>query len=957
MDDRLGLQLGHYRLNHLLGQGGFAQVYLGEHIHLGTSAAIKVLRTRLTDRDSELFLNEARTIARLDHPHIVRILDFGIEDNIPFIVMEYAPHGSLATVHPEGTVVPINSIILYINQLAGALQHAHDHKLIHRDVKPQNMLMKQNGDILLSDFGLALVAQSSSILSIQEMAGTPIYMAPEQLQGKPTFASDQYALGIVTYKWLCGKYPFHGRFDQLLMQHIMASPPSLREIAPYIPAAVEQVVLKSLAKKPEERFASVRDFARALEGAVSQAPYEIQPLASLPPSQQDSESLLAAQADSIQEELIHLHSANEPDFYNAVTIRTYTNKMLMMQLVLRKAIKPLAHIFVRVVTPFVGLVRHISNKFQSSAKATDTVSLLLPVPEELKKSQKGQNYPLVESVKDWTACAPFIFKHQVTSRTANVEKPEQRKNILILHSKRDRSWADWIASTLEKEHYSTILPDWDFRPGYHFDNELRRAKEIAERTILVLSPDFLNERSIQSRWSTMFGRNVMNEEGMLIPVLVRDCGQDLRKPLELLVSIDLTERDLVTAREKLLAGVRSASSRPPIEPLFPPHMKAVIDTERPDGHDKTAMVTRQISLGPALIEHIVSQVDSAMTKKGMLAGDLEHALILRMKPGIESAFQKKDWIDVIRKADLLIQQAPESVPWDVYRMKGLALREEGLWSQAHLALETALALVTDQQQRLILLNECTVVLTMLNQWDGVLRYADEALRLTPNDLNWLTLRLHTRAQLERVQNMPDTSDVTKKQTVSDPYATVQIPGDVIMEPRTKDDMGQLDASEQLTVPVRDSIPQQVKPVEIFFAYSREDEILRNKIEVQLSVLKRLGLIVGWHDREVAAGKEWESEIDKHLNTAHIILLLISADFLSSEYCYGKEMKRALERHAAKETRVIPIILRPTSWKSTQFGKLQVLPKDGRPVTSWERLDEALFSIEQGIYKAVEELIT
>src|SRR6266487_2643745 len=129
MVDRVGQQLGNYHLILFLGEGGFAEVYLGEHIHLGTQAAIKVLHTQLTSDDVDTFCAEARTIARLIHPHIVRVLEIGVEGKTPFLVMDYAPNGSLRQHHPKGTGLPLDTIVSYVKQIADALQYAHDKKL------------------------------------------------------------------------------------------------------------------------------------------------------------------------------------------------------------------------------------------------------------------------------------------------------------------------------------------------------------------------------------------------------------------------------------------------------------------------------------------------------------------------------------------------------------------------------------------------------------------------------------------------------------------------------------------------------------------------------------------------------------------------------------------------------------------------------------------------------------
>jgi|GEM_PF-2788976 len=301
MPDRAGQRLGNYRLTCLLGQGSFADVYLGEHIHLKTKAAIKVLALRLVSRNTQQFLTEAQTIASLVHPNIVRVLEFGIEDDIPFMVMDYAPNGTLREHHPKGTPLSPVRIVPYVKQAAAALQYAHDRKLIHRDVKPENMLMGHNNEVLLSDFGLASIAQSTEVQSTQATAGTLPYMAPEQFRGKPRPASDQYALGIVVYELLSGDRPFHGPFAEIASQHMLVPPPPLLEKVPIISPAIEEVVQTALAKDPHQRFASIQAFATAFEQACQEkqtrllvspsvAPQQSQPLQpaipeTVPPSQ------------------------------------------------------------------------------------------------------------------------------------------------------------------------------------------------------------------------------------------------------------------------------------------------------------------------------------------------------------------------------------------------------------------------------------------------------------------------------------------------------------------------------------------------------------------------------------------------------------------------------------------------------------------------------------------------
>src|SRR5437764_5114378 len=296
MVDRLRQQCGNYRLVSLLGKGGYAEVYLGQHVRFNQQAAIKVVHAHLSGEEVEHFQQEAETIARLAHPSIVRVFDFDVQDGVPFLVMDYAPNGSLRQRYPKGSLVPIPQIISFVKQMAAALQYAHEKKFIHRDVKPENMLIGQHQEVLLSDFGIATISHSTSSLSAsaEGTSGTLAYMAPEQIEGHPRAASDQYALGVVVYEWLCGERPFEGSVSEVMAQHLSMSPPSLRERVPAIPPEVEQVVLRALAKDHKARFASVADFASALEQASQRS---LAPTAQLGSSQP---ALSAAAATSYE---------------------------------------------------------------------------------------------------------------------------------------------------------------------------------------------------------------------------------------------------------------------------------------------------------------------------------------------------------------------------------------------------------------------------------------------------------------------------------------------------------------------------------------------------------------------------------------------------------------------------------------------------------------------------------
>ena len=261
-------RLGNYQIMRLLGRGGYADVYLGKHIYLGTPAAVKVLDDWYAcDERIQQFQIEARMLARLRHRHIVRVLDFGLDNTTPYLVMENAPHGNLRRYFPQGTPLPLATVLPIVLQTASALQYIHNANLIHCDVKPENLLLGPGHEVWLSDFGIAKSTRRAQLQGKQKPSGTAAYSAPEQIYGMPVPASDQYALGITVYELLCGQLPFQGPALRVCSQHISAAPPDLRDLNPAIPSTVERIVLKALAKDPQHRFGTVLDFALALKQA------------------------------------------------------------------------------------------------------------------------------------------------------------------------------------------------------------------------------------------------------------------------------------------------------------------------------------------------------------------------------------------------------------------------------------------------------------------------------------------------------------------------------------------------------------------------------------------------------------------------------------------------------------------------------------------------------------------
>ena len=317
MLNRMGRQLGNYRLVRLIGRTAFAEVYFAEHIVLGTEVAIKVLRVDLPEADMESFLSAARTLTSLDHPNIIRVLEVGggtdPGSDLPFLVLEFAPNGTLRRLYPISSRLPLTTILVYVKRIAESLHYAHLQGFVHCDLKPENILLGISYQVLLSDFSTGLLSPFTRIVT-----GAEAYMAPEQIRGQPLPSSDEYALGVMVYEWLSGELPFSGSLREIADQHQFASPPPLHVKIPGISASVEEVVSTALAKDPQRRFGNLLAFANALEQAsLQEQRYLYVPFAStLPPlpTMDTSEPMPSPTGDAHDEPPAAFHPGTLPNF-------------------------------------------------------------------------------------------------------------------------------------------------------------------------------------------------------------------------------------------------------------------------------------------------------------------------------------------------------------------------------------------------------------------------------------------------------------------------------------------------------------------------------------------------------------------------------------------------------------------------------------------------------------------
>jgi serine/threonine protein kinase len=273
----IGKHFGRYQVKAKIACGASGCVYLAQHELLSKRmAALKVMHSSHlhSPQEEDRFFREAEILASLSHPHILLIYDFGIDEDesLPYLVMEYAPNGSLRDLlnsDPQHLLPMVQSLSI-ITQIGEALFYAHQKHIVHRDVKPENILFNTKGEVLLTDFSIAIEQHITQIEKEFDIRGTPPYMAPEQFDGHVSRRSDQYALGCISYELFTGRKPFQAHNTGILIQkHKYENPIPLRQLNPQIPLHIEQAVLKTLAKILYYRFENVSQFITALQGPSS----------------------------------------------------------------------------------------------------------------------------------------------------------------------------------------------------------------------------------------------------------------------------------------------------------------------------------------------------------------------------------------------------------------------------------------------------------------------------------------------------------------------------------------------------------------------------------------------------------------------------------------------------------------------------------------------------------------
>ncbi|HSC74335.1 MAG TPA: serine/threonine-protein kinase [Gaiellaceae bacterium] len=270
---RIGTQIAGFRIESVLGRGGMSVVYVAEQVRLGRRVALKVLTTELAwdEQFRERFVRESQIAAAIEHPNIIPIYDAGEDDGLLYIAMRFVEGPDLKEVLKRG-LLGVGRTIFLVEQIASALDAAHAHSLVHRDVKPGNILLEETTDhAYLTDFGVAKQTTARGLTSTGHFLGTVEYAAPEQIEGGPVDArTDVYALGCVLFECLTSTPPFaHGTEHAVLHAHLVDPPPSVTRVRPELPHAFDGVIATALAKDPAERFASCGDLVHAARNAAS----------------------------------------------------------------------------------------------------------------------------------------------------------------------------------------------------------------------------------------------------------------------------------------------------------------------------------------------------------------------------------------------------------------------------------------------------------------------------------------------------------------------------------------------------------------------------------------------------------------------------------------------------------------------------------------------------------------
>ena len=954
MSDLIGKRIGTYHLKRRIASGASADVYLGVHAVLGRENAIKISRTRLSAQEGATFLEEARLISSKlshpTHPNIVDIVDAGLEEDpaaqkvIPYIVMEYASRGSILNLHRQGSILPAETIISYVKQIAEALEYAHTHGVVHRDVKPANILVADDGRLLLSDFGIAVTMQTASQQGLPAI-GTVGYIAPEQLNGHPEPASDQYSLAIIVYEWFCEKRPFEGSIEQICEQHLHTPPPPLSWKV-NIRSRAEEAVMKALAKDPTQRFASVVDFARALELAYQEDPF-VRALE------------IAHQEDSQRRLILSNPPSSSPPRVAWANVTTPSSSTeVIPDLVISGKAKDSAW------SKFKSQFQcDFEILFASTHLFFHWLGLIIII-----LSASVLSGPLNwGDMWLWTSVtAGIVFFIYVAALRMLLIFP-MALLLAIYWGYTGSIFISWFIP-----HIYNVNVAWYvtaalccsclvlYRSKTKYDYEkFRKNKESV--IISILGEENMQNSSIGDASSP--GSSSPNDR----PSLIEPSGGTATKVVESAVSLAIPLLSPVTGSNSL--DLDSTVVKKASQPASPKRVSEAPDpqvsservSEAPDPQVSSERVSEasdpiadpeasseaadQIA-DPDTPEHVADSPEATPSSAASGFGPGVHYPSTSAPAEAGDRDKKSFYISFIKSDE------------SHARFVGSLLGED-----AHFPPEDFRGLNFKKHFRDAFDRAIRIIIILSPAYLNALHEKDPefvrpfmhnikkssflliCVQICGNEFDRL---LANAAKLINIAG-DDPSIAHAKITAALNNQGVTIDSESFSSGKTT-----LGASDKVSPSVSFLNRSTSRRIEIFVSYSHKDKALKEELSEHFGVLKREKVIM-WQDGEISAGRDWRREINDHLENAAIILLLVTKSFLNSEFCYSIEMTRAIERHNRNEARVIPIILSPSDWKETDMVKLQALPRGAEPISDWGDRDSAFFHVVDEVRKVIKQI--
>ena len=1046
--------LNRYRLVKLLGAGGFGDVYLADDTRIqGRRVAVKE-SFDTSPGACRQFEREAQLLAHLKHPQLVGVTDyFALPSDELFLVMDYVEGESLGEMLDRSGPLPEKQAVEYMKQVCEVLEYLHTWvdpttgqraPIIHRDIKPDNLKLTPQGQVVVIDLGIAKIYDPKRPTTVGAKGVAPGFSPPEQYgQGRTDARSDIYALGATLYCLLTGEIPPEAT-DRVADQTPVPPP---RQFNPAVSPQTERVIEIAMQIQAQNRYQSAMEMRLELESLKPIRRARLEDLDTNLAQLLKRELSPASIKGGTKRAKLRITNRGQEHFSGEVIVskgapwfsvpNPWIDCPLGQTVTIDIHVDPKKYSAWRDFSFRPIAIKRRSAQLPRPSPAAPPLPVYPPPPPVAPEFQPPVDRPSMRLKPEhtgWTSYAQkhiieglilqedlerlksfiadseggrfvltgygrfggtslvkgainraqrglsegalLVFYFNVRGSSEQIGKFEIEANefsfgkltthyedavddpglaALKTHADRVEPFSDTSPVPLTC-HFSLTTPlDESFfsRSGLTGLFSKRRSVREFDFTKLVAELNAFfdkgkNNSNLQEIVLRLVGSEVLPSRVVIILDRIRRL-----QTLEALAQLRLFRNERITAiavvRKEDLDQWDNCKQRlnkigfikwyvPCLWQRKTDYMERIpqtlVEPYGPHGSEAKSLVI-------SLLKHLEFRGKGAW---GDVLGELKHPQYWAS----DEEGNRYLWLDALPRPTNIQHNAwmqdVLNLNWPAILANLFAGREmDEREDRARIGVYHLLDWIAEEQiftKEQLLEASRTVPITISDNP----HVASEVVR---NLLRVLERNRYLRLIGSQYRVVWDKSALPNPRKVR-----VRIPPAPSEPPEPPTPPPGEAAPDEITEDQPVGLPE---PIEVFFSYSHTDERLRDELEKHLSILKRQGVIAGWHDRKIGAGKEWEGVIDMHLNTARVILLLISADFLASDYCYDVEMKRAMQRHEAGEARVIPVILRPCEWKGTPFGKFQALPKDGMPVTSWTDPDKAFLNVAQGIGAVVEEL--